>query len=337
MDFLETPPLAETVVFRFPVEREHGGLRLDRFLKLQYKRRSRENLKRAIENGIIEVCRTQGAHVALGRLKPSFQVLEGDEVHVTAPKKAEPPVNKNFKVLFEDASLYVIDKPPLLPVHPAGSYMFNTLLMELRSRGLDYYLAHRIDKETSGVLVLTKTKEACAALIRQFSERLTRKVYIAIVHGHPSAKHFEVDAPMARDMHSPIGLKMFVKTEEEGGQASFTSFDVLKSFTTARGAFSVVRCHPKTGRQHQIRVHLNHVGHPLVGDKLYGLDEHHALKLFDGEFRERGIPSEIQQALILPRHALHAEEIEITHPDTGEAMTITSPIPDDLKAFSGVV
>ncbi|NBU20120.1 RluA family pseudouridine synthase [bacterium] len=191
------------------------GIRLDNFLKERYRKRSREQLKKAIDSGAITVKRTQGPHLMLGKAKPSSHLIPGDEVLVLTERKPEPEVCFDYKILYEDDVLFVINKPAQLPVHPAGRYFFNTLLIHLKTEGHknplrseeEYYLAHRIDKETSGVLVLTKDKDVCADITRQFAERKTKKRYLAIVRGI-CPESFEVGLPLRRATHSLIELKM---------------------------------------------------------------------------------------------------------------------------------
>jgi len=308
------------------------GIRLDAFLKDRYRKRSREVLKRAIDEGHIFLRREQSPHLTSGRLKASTHLIEGDEVQVLSERHPEPEVSFDYKILFEDEVLLVINKPANLPVHPAGRYFFNTLLIHLRTHGhkdplkaeREYFLAHRIDKETSGVLILTKDREVCAHLVRQFSERSTEKHYLAIVHGTPP-EEFEIDAALRRTTHSQIELKMMVAPEEEGGAPSKTVFRRVST----HGKFSLVECFPKTGRQHQIRIHLEVAGHPIVGDKLYGLPEQEALNYFE----KKHLSPEAKARLILPRHALHAAGIRVQHPVTGQQLEFQAPLPDDLKIF----
>lgn len=300
------------------------GVRLDLFLKDRYRRRSREMLKRAIDSGAILVNRNQGPHVTVGRLKPGTQLLPGDQVLVVSERKPEPAVDFAYSVVFEDESLFVIDKPPNLPVHPAGRYFFNTLLVHLRNSGRDYYLAHRIDKETSGLLVLAKTGDACAHLTRQFAQRQTEKHYLAITRGH-TPDEFSVDLAMRRALRSLISLKMEIASQQTGGLPSSTAF---KRLDTA-GAFSLVACAPKTGRQHQIRLHLESAGHPIVGDKLYGMPESEALRFYDRQH----LTPEAEAALLHPRHALHAAGVAFIHPVTGKRLELRSELPRDLREF----
>jgi 23S rRNA pseudouridine1911/1915/1917 synthase len=315
------------------VDDGYAGMRLDQFLKERYSRRSRAQIQKAIDAGVITIRRGQGAHLTVGRLKPSSPLVGGDEVLVLSERKPEPPVCFDYKIIHEDESLLVIDKPANLPVHPAGSYFFNTLLIHLRTHGhrtneisnaREYFLVHRIDKETSGVLVLTKTRETCARMTAQFAERLTSKVYLALVRGNPPEK-FESNEALKRDPNSKIKLKMMPATAADGGYPALTSFRKLEQ----RGDFALLECHPKTGRQHQIRIHLAHAGFPIVGDKLYGISEEEAFRFYE----RRNLSPEALAQLILPRHALHAHRIGFDHPTTGQRLEFASPLPRDLADF----
>ena len=240
----------------------------------------------------------------VGNIKPSSLVLTGDKVFVISERKGEPEVSWNYEILYEDEAILVINKPAPLPVHPAGRYFFHTLLMHLKSQqeenAENYFLVHRLDKETSGVLILAKHKTACAHLTKQFAQRKVKKQYLAIVHGTPPPT-FSVTRALKRSTHSLIRLKMMVSTKEEGAQPSETSFQTLET----RGRFSILSCFPKTGRQHQIRIHLQHLGHPIVGDKIYGGDPDLYLALVEGRLTE-----EQRARLILSSHALHAGRLQ---------------------------
>lgn len=318
------------------VDRGQTGIRLDAFLKERYRKRSREAIQRAIEEGAITVERRQGPHLTVGKLKPSSQLIGGDEVLVLTEKKPEPAVCFDYRIIHEDEGLFIIDKPANLPVHPAGRYFFNTLLVHLRTEGhrkplkaeREFFLVHRIDKETSGILVLAKDREVCAHLTRQFAERKTEKRYLAIVRGETPEK-FTVDLAMKRSTDSVIEVRMVPAPVEEGGLPAHTDFKRLSVHTNRHGTFSVVECFPKTGRQHQIRVHLDAVGHPILGDKLYGMPEEEALRYYE----RKHLTPEAEARLIIPRHALHAAGIRFVHPLTGEFREYSSPLPADLQRF----
>jgi 23S rRNA pseudouridine1911/1915/1917 synthase len=314
------------------------GIRLDAFLKERYRKRSRETIQKAIAEGVVSIRRNQSPHLLVGKLKPSSQLISGDEVLVMSERKEEPPVSFDYSVLFEDETLFVVNKPANLPVHPAGRYFFNTLLVHLKTRGhqdplkleREYYLVHRIDKETSGVLVLTRDKAVCTALTQQFAERRTEKKYLAIVYGKPP-EDFEIDLPIRRAVRSLIEVKMQTATLEQGGLPAFTRFKRLSTHRNEHGEFSLIECFPKTGRQHQIRVHLEAAGYPIAGDKLYGLPEEDAVRFYERQH----LSAEAMARVILPRHALHATSLRFEHPITGKLVEFTSPLPDDLRLFLG--
>jgi len=315
------------------------GKRLDHFLCERHRSRSREAIQRAIQEGLVTLERNQSQHLSAGRAKPSTLLIPGDIIKVLTHRKPEPHVSFDYQVLHQDAVLLIIDKPAQLPVHPAGRYFFNTLLIHLRTEGhrkleisanREFFLPHRIDKETSGVLVLTRTTESCAHIVAQFAGRQTEKTYLAVVYGHPEQDEFTVDAPLRRDPKSLIGLKMMTTSADDPlGQNAFTQFRVRERVTNAFGKFSLVECYPKTGRQHQIRVHLEKTGHPIVGDKLYGIEE----SLSVGFYERKHLTSEAQHRLILPRHALHAHRLSFLHPITQKPHTAESPLPKDLADF----
>ncbi len=303
-----------------------AGTRLDRFLMERYKRRSREQLKKAIDSGAITVVRSGMPTQQIGRMKASFSLQTGDVVQVLSIRRPEPEVNFNYYSLFEDEEIIVIHKPPNLPVHPAGRFFFNTLLVHLKTHGFTstleserrYFLVHRIDKETSGVLLLAKTKEACAALTSQFKNRETDKYYLALVHGKPEKEEFEVEQPIGKIPGSRIGLKMYPRTLEEGGLPSLTRFERVETRTGPQGTFSLMACFPRTGRQHQIRIHADVAGIPLIGDKLYGMPDDDVYALLEGhreDLRSEVSPEPITEEFELDPDndfaAPEADEIEV--------------------------
>lgn len=314
------------------VAHHQESIRLDQFLKNYYRKRSREKIKSAIADGKVTVERNQSPHLHLGKLKPSSPLFPGDKVLILTEKKPEPPVDFNYRVLYEDEVIFVIEKPANLPVHPSGRYFFNTLLVHLRTEGhknpldlgREYYLVHRIDKETSGILVLAKERETAAHLVNQFAKRLTKKRYFAIARGI-TPDEFEVAASIGRDTKSSVALRMAELAPEEGGLEAYTRYKKIST----HGDYTLLECFPRTGRQHQIRVHLEIAGHPLVGDKLYGLTDSEALQFFE---RHR-LSAELEARLLLSRHALHAGGIEFVHPKTEKTMTFESALPPDMAEF----
>ncbi len=322
------------------VEPGEAGMRLDLFLKEKYRRLSREYIQRYIKDGKVTINKESGA-------KPSRILRVKDRISILSERKNEPEVDFDYQVLFEDEHVLVVDKPGNLPVHPSGRYFFNTLLMQLRivngnevEQDKNFYIVHRLDRETSGVLVMGKTAEATANLVRQFETRVPQKEYLAIVKGWPEWEAQEIDAPLAKDPHAEIKLKMHVAELGPDGAPLFlpasellpakTHVEVVERVGGAggHGKYAVVRCKPHTGRQHQIRVHLAHVGHPIIGDKLYGVESDIFLKNI-----MTTISIEVEPGLRLSRHALHAARLRFKHPATGEMMEVESTFPEELEEF----
>ena len=216
-------------------------------------------------------------------------------------------------------------------MHPSGRYFRNTLLsilLERRGETLDrpgIRIVHRLDRETSGVLLLGKSRAAAAALAAQFEGHTVRKEYLALVHGVPAADAFRVEAELGRDPGSRVRKAVGVVPPGQGRPAR-TGFEVL-----ARGPLhALLLARPETGRLHQIRVHARHAGHPVVGDKLYGLDEGYFLKLASGqEYSE-----EDRERLQHTRQGLHAWRITFVHPGNGRATTVEAPLPEDLRRLA---
>lgn len=311
--------------------KKNNGMRLDRFLMDRYRRRSREQLKRAIEIGAITVVR-EGAHQPAGRMKASFTLQDNDIVRVLSRRRPEPPVDFDYQILFEDDDILVVNKPANLPVHPAGKFFFHTLLIHLKTRGFQnslesertLFLVHRIDKETSGVLLLAKSKEACHHLTDQFKYRKTDKYYLAIAKGEPKVPAFDVDQPIGKVQGSRVGLKMFPITEEEGGQMALTHFEKVETRIGPQGTFTLMACFPRTGRQHQIRVHAEFAGIPLVGDKIYGLSDDEVIALLDRhheDVRSSASPEPLESENEFMEEDLIEEKPEFT--DEGDADLVT--------------
>lgn len=314
----------------FRMDACENGKRLDSFLKDFYKGRSREEVKRAIQSGRVTITRGGGPHHVAGKLKPSTMVLPLDEVVLRSERKPEPEVSFEYQILHQDADLTIINKPGNLPVHPAGRFYFHTLLVHLRTNGFtkpfdpkeDFFLCHRIDRETSGLLAMANNKESAAVLTEQFAKRTTQKIYLAVVKGHPPDQ-FSNSLPLKRDPSARVKLQMTTTSPEDPeGLSAHTDFISKERW----GGFTLVECKPKTGRQHQIRVHLAQMGFPIVGDKLYGLTPEESFRYFEHRF----LSAEAQHRLILPRHALHAHRITFTHPRTLEAVSFEAPVPPDF-------
>lgn len=312
---------------RFVVEEAYAGFRLDHYLKRMIPRLSRTRLQAII--------RAQVKPVRGRVLKPHSAVALGDEIVIRRPAQPEPPCPRTFDVLYEDAHMMVVDKPAGLPVHASAKFYFNTLTRVLSERypGAGLQICHRLDRETSGTLVVARGKDIAARLKGAFAAHRVHKTYLAIVWGNPpwpegtldSAHDIDhaIDLPLGlvQDPRARIQIRMEVRAD---ALPALTRVRVL----ARRETCALVRCLPVTGRQHQIRAHLAAVGYPIVGDKLYAHGDDVFAAYCDG-----GMTAELQDLLRLPRQALHAASIIVPHPETRAPLRVDSPLPPDLRAF----
>ncbi|HVR62876.1 MAG TPA: RluA family pseudouridine synthase [Polyangia bacterium] len=302
------------ISLRIPVPRECEGWRLDHFLKRRIGRLSRTRIQAIIET---QVALSDGR-----RARPSSAVRAGDVVLLNRPAPVEPEVPRRFDVIYEDADVLVIDKPAGLPMHTTAKFWRNTLTALLRERypKEPMEVAHRIDRETSGVLLVARHRRAASWLKRAFARRAVGKCYLALVKGQPPDGGV-IDQPL-RLLDSPTHVMMGAAPD---GLPALTRFLVVRRFAQ----HALVEATPETGRQHQIRVHLAGIGHPIVGDKLYGAGE----RLFMRACDEGLTPELLALFDSLPRHALHAHRLTFPHPTTRAPMTVESPLPADLVAY----
>ncbi|MCZ7678436.1 MAG: RluA family pseudouridine synthase [Sandaracinaceae bacterium] len=257
------------------------------------------------------------------RRQPSERVREGEVVLLVRPRfeaRRRPPPSR---VLYEDEAMVVVDKPAGLPVHPSASYHRNTLTFLLRQRYPDRtpHLAHRLDRETSGVLVCARTLEDERHLKKAFERREVQKTYLAIARGRVEADEGRIDLPLGRPDE---GLHLLMEVREDGAP-SRTRYRVA-----ARAPeHTLVALAPETGRQHQLRVHLAAIGHPIVGDKLYGPEG--AQPFLD--YIEEGMTPALAARLGHDRRALHAHALTVEHPRTGRPFEMVAPLALDLVAL----
>lgn len=248
------------------------------------------------------------------------------------PLPDQAPREAVFRILGETRDLIAVDKPPFLLVHPSKPGGPVTLWDRLRellayeiAGGGQVSLINRLDRETSGIVLVAKNATAARSCTMAMARGDVAKEYLAVVTGWPERDRWSVDKPILRlgeVEHSRIWLK---RTVHPDGAPAQTDFSVLKRVTHARlGSLALVHCIPRTGRTHQIRVHLAHSGHPVVGDKIYGPSEECYL-----EFIETGWSPRLEERLGLPRHALHSCSLELTH--AGERHRWESPLPPDLE------
>jgi 23S rRNA pseudouridine1911/1915/1917 synthase len=310
--------------------------RIDRVLAARIPSLSRSRLKTLILDGQVTIQRTTDARTILD---PSSQVKSGDVVRVNLPpaEDAEPQGEAiPLAIVYEDDSLIVIDKPKGLVVHPSAGHATGTLVNALIAHCGDSLsgiggvkrpgIVHRLDKDTTGLLVVAKNDKAHRALSKQFADHgregpLVRG-YLAFVWGAPDRPKGTINAPLDRHPHNREK-----RTVREGGREAITHWRLLETFPgrDTKPVASLIACTLETGRTHQIRVHLAHIGHPILGDGTYGTG-----------FKTKStlLPEPARDALAaLGRQALHAYLLGFEHPDTAEFMEFKSPLPADLAAL----
>lgn len=311
----ESPDDADVVHLHFRATKTQVR-RIDQFLVDRIPWLSRSGIQRLIEEDLITV---NGKPT-----KASYKIKAGDAVKMVAPPE---PVNDlvpepiPLDIIHEDEHFLALNKQAGLMVHPARGRWTGTLV-----NGLVYYgqkwstingdwrpgILHRLDRNTTGIMLVAKSDEAHWRIARQFENRTIQKTYLGVVHGVPELLADVLDMPIGRDRY--VRERQAIRKIENGGKAAVTMYQVERVFELASGErFSLVRMKPKTGRTHQLRVHMAAIGLPMVGDTMYGG------RVFEsGDFR-------------FERQALHAREITFTHPGTLETMTLQAPLPADMK------
>jgi 23S rRNA pseudouridine1911/1915/1917 synthase len=304
---------------------DDAGRRLDQFLTSHLPDLSRARVQELIAQEKVLV---NGAAT-----KASLRLRGNETIAILGPAD-RPPLKATAEdipldIVYEDDDLAVINKPAGMMVHAgAGATdddrnrgtLVNALVHrfgQLSGVGGDLRpgIVHRLDKETSGLLVVAKNDSAHRKLADEFSSRRVKKTYMALVHGWPKQDHGTISAPISRDAIRRIRMT----TRRSGGREAVTHYDVERRIDSPYGKFTLLKLRIETGRTHQIRVHLASIGHPVVGDKLYGAP---------AEIRVKSLP-----ALTLDRNFLHSTELQLTHPRTGELLSLSRPLPQELKEF----
>lgn len=327
-------PLEE---IRARVYHELEGLRLDQALRRLMPWRSRSSLQRLIRDGCVAIEPESGTDPsrATDPARSAQKVRPNDIVVVRVPQRLLPPDPSDFAdvpeldIVFEDRWLVALDKPAGLTVHPTGRRLSGTLINLLHERYRDEdhahdvvpRLCHRLDRETSGLILVAKDEWTHAEVRKQFEAHAVEKSYLAVVEGEVTAADGWIDARLGPDSRSRVRLKM--ATREDGLEA-LTHWQLR----TRASGLSLVEAFPRTGRQHQIRVHFASIGHPIVGDKLYGPDESWFLDAIDGTLSD-----EARARLRLPRQALHSHTLRLEHPRTRAPLELTADLPGDMAAL----
>ena len=327
-------PPAAWIEVPFEVQKPQDGLRLDSYLAARLHRYSRSQVQRLI---------AQGRVLLRGRpVKPASRVATGETVLIRYPRHEERPCpHAELPVLYEDEVLLAVDKPAPLLSHPTDKIQNNTVTSVLKGQfpGLRPRLAHRLDRETSGVLLLAKDAATARGLAALFVSRKVRKEYLDLTAGEVSWRRKTVDAPLGKEgleikvrqavcavatpCCAPSGKASGARAVGAGAEA-LTEFEQLAS----GGGLSLIRARPKTGRLHQIRVHLAHLGHPVLGDKLY---------TGRGELYMKAVKKTLTEddlgRLGAPRQMLHAQRLRLPHPATGRELDVCAPLPGDFRSL----
>lgn len=313
---------------------EDAGKRLDQFLVSHLPDVSRARVQQLIEQELVVIND--------GRAKASFR-LRGDEtVKILGPAQREPmraiAEDIPLEIVFEDQDLAVVNKPAGMMVHAgAGATddernrgtLVNALLHHFKTLSevggdLRPGIVHRLDKETSGLILVAKNDAAHNKLAAQFSQREVRKTYLALVHGWLEADRGTVNASISRDAVRRIRMT----TRRSGGREAISHYTVQRRIESRYGKFTLLSVKIDTGRTHQIRVHLASLGHPVVGDNLYG-----APREIAPPRRKGAASSSNENPLQLERNFLHAAALEFAHPRTGDALSFVRPLPPELEHF----
>jgi 23S rRNA pseudouridine1911/1915/1917 synthase len=308
---------------RITIDKRQELLRVDKFIMIRLEGATRNKVQQALDNGYVLV---NG-----GTVKANYKVRPGDELVIYDSRKTESldiiPEELPLNIAYEDADLMVINKPDGMVVHPGSGNYSGTLV-----NGLAYYLqdkttevlprvglVHRLDKDTSGLVVIGKTEQSVAHLSAQFKKHIVHRRYIALVWGDIQEEEGTIIAHVGR--HQRFRKIMAAYPEGEHGKEAITHYKVLERF----GYVTQVQLQLETGRTHQIRVHMQHIGHPLFNDATYGGDRIVKGTVFT-KYRQF-----INNAFaLIPRHALHAKELGFVHPATGERLMFDSELPADM-------
>ena len=327
----------------FDVAMPDVGQRLDQFLTSHLHPISRARVQQLIEQNCVSVT---GLDTKVRMLKASGKLRVGEKVtvigQVAVPALRAEPEAMPLDVIYEDTFMAVINKPAGMMVH-AGSgatdsarnrgTLVNALLHHMATLSatggpLRPGIVHRLDKQTSGLIVVAKDDQTHRRLAAMFAERRVHKTYIALVHGTVKLDRGTLDASISRDQQRRTRMT----TRRLGGRAAVSHYRVQERFESRYGHFTLLEVQIETGRTHQIRVHLSSIGHPVVGDTLYGAP-HQILPQLEAPATRLQKAAALEQALTLDRNFLHAARLSLTHPESGKSLEFEAPLPPDLRGW----
>ncbi|GAB4155943.1 MAG: 23S rRNA pseudouridine(1911/1915/1917) synthase RluD [Planctomycetota bacterium] len=305
------------------VPRDQQGARLCDYLASRFRYRTRQEW--------LETC-AAGEILLRDRPATGEEILRAGETVRFRYRDREPEVDARVLVVHADLDLVVAAKPAHLPCHADGPFRLHTFIQILRERLGDprLSLVHRIDRETSGLLVVARTRRARKVLHESFREGRVRKTYLAVARGAPSWERMSCRASIGLDPDSRVAIRRRAfEGSPPGSAAARTDFRVIRRLADR----AVLLCEPRSGRTHQIRAHLLHLGHPLLGDKLYGRTDDEYLAFV--REAKRGTPPWRIEVHGAGRHMLHAQRIAFCHPRTGQPLCFEAPVPDDMAIHAG--
>lgn len=295
--------------------------RIDQYLVDRLPYLSRSAVQRLIGEGLVK---------ANGRvIKASYHPREGDRIDMVAPPKPVSEILPEpipLDIIYEDEHFLALNKQTNLIVHPARGVWHGTLVNGLVHYGQKWStvngdwrpgILHRLDRNTTGIMLVAKSDEAHWRIARQFENRTIQKTYMAVIEGIPQLLGDVIDMPIGKDRY--VREKQAVRKESAGGRPATTMYQVMEKFVSPLGNYALLKLTPKTGRTHQLRVHMSHMGHPMIGDTTYG-----------GKPFEHG-------DFCFERQALHAYEITFVHPGTLKKMTLQAPLPPDMQQLLGIL
>ena len=317
-------PMTEATTLTSRISANSAGMPLIDFLCGRFRYHTRPEWEIIIREGNIRV---NGAAVRSDRI-----LAKNDTVSYTVVLR-EPPVDGDIRIVHEEETFLAAAKPGNLPSHADGNFIKNTFIYMIRARMSDLghrglvKLVHRLDRETSGLILVALEDEAHRAMVRQFERGSVEKEYLAVALGSIREKEFEVGGAIAPDPDSAISIRNRVVPEgTPGSRPARTRFTVIETLHDA----ALVRCVPATGRTNQIRIHLAHAGHPIAGDKLYGKSDDEFLEFVRNARGGNFAPLPWMEA---PRHMLHASRLAFDHPVTGLRVSFECSAPEDMRDF----
>ena len=314
--------LTRVVTTRIPAEK--AGLTLIDFLSERYTYNDRDSWLRIIAKGSMTLNKAP--------LSATYILQKNEQIAFEFEAPEEPKVDLSYEIIYQDEFLLLVNKPGNLPMHPAGKFFNHTLWALLKKKYESIHFINRIDRETSGLVLVALDPKTAAKLAKQFEKRSVTKTYSVLVEGNFPDEKIVARGYLSKDEDSLINKKVRYTAADNysdyGKDGVFSTFEKVSHCT--ENNISLLKAHIHTGKTHQIRASLSALGFPLVGDKLYGLDENVFLN-----FRKHQLSDADKKLMRIPRQALHAAELTFTHPQRNEDVSFAAPLPNDMSGLTG--